>query len=239
MKLYLSILISIVFLTACNQGKVDVGYAIDPDNRSVEVVDVVQANAYTYLNVEEGSQKFWIAVSTMDARKGDELHFTQAMEMKDFYSRDLDRTFDIVLFVDNISTLPIPAKTANLSAPAQQHEGRPATDKKAVQIIKHGEGVVPLSELFSNPGKYSDQVIKVTGEVTKFNTGIMGKNWAHIQDGTSYDKFFDLTVTTQDVIPVGDVVVFEGRIVLNKDLGSGYFYEFLMEDATAKRAVSL
>ncbi|MDN5350619.1 MAG: hypothetical protein PWQ54_2015 [Bacteroidales bacterium] len=238
MKLYLSILISIIFLTACNQGKVDVGYAIDPENRTVEVKEVIQANSYTYLKVKENNQLFWIAVPTMDARAGDALHFTQSMEMKDFYSRDLNRTFDLVLFVDNISTLPIPAKTANLSAVAQQHEGRPKTIKKQIEI-KHDEGVVPLSELFSNPGKYDQQVIKVTGEVTKFNTGIMGKNWAHIQDGTSYDKFFDLTVTTQDVIPVGDVVVFEGRIVLNKDLGSGYFYEFLMEDATAKRAVSL
>ncbi|HOI33304.1 MAG TPA: hypothetical protein PLC47_11085, partial [Bacteroidales bacterium] len=188
--------------------------------------------------VKENNQEYWIAVNTMDARTGDELHFTQAMEMKDFYSRDLDRTFDLVLFVDDISTLPIPAKTADLSAQVQQHDGRPKTDKKTIEI-KHADDVVRLSELFSNPEKYDQQVIKVTGEVTKFNSGIMGKNWAHIQDGTSHDKFFDLTVTTQDVIPVGDVVIFEGKIVLNKDLGSGYFYEFLMEDATAKRAVAL
>jgi len=238
MKTFFSILISIIFLSACNQGKVDVGYAIDPDNRSVEVKEVEQANAYTYLKVKENNQEYWLAVTTMDVRKGDKLHFTQAMEMKDFYSRDLDRTFDLVLFVDNISTLPIPAKTADLSAKAQQHDGRPKTDKKAIEI-KHTDDVVPLSDLFSHPEKYDQQVIKVTGEVTKFNSGIMGKNWAHIQDGTSHDKFFDLTVTTQDVIPVGDVVIFEGKIVLNKDLGSGYFYEFLMEDATAKRAVAL
>ncbi len=238
MKFYLSVLFSIVLLTACNQGKVEVSYAIDPDNRSVEVKEVSQANAYTYLKVEEGSNEYWMAVPSMDARKGDELHFTQSMEMKDFYSRDLDRTFDLVLFVDDISTLPIPAKTADLSSPAQQHEGRPKTDKKQIEI-KHAEDVVVLSELFANPQKYDQQTIKVTGEVTKFNTGIMGKNWAHIQDGTSHGKFFDLTVTTQDIIPVGDVVVFEGKIVLNKDLGSGYFYEFLMEDATAKRAMAL
>ncbi|MBU1368771.1 MAG: SH3-like domain-containing protein [Bacteroidetes bacterium] len=227
--------ISFIVISSCDSNANKVSYAVDPNNRTVEVLEVIQANAYTYLNVAEDNQKFWIAVPTMDAQKGDALHFTQSMEMTDFHSRDLDRTFELVLFVDDVSTLPIPAKTASLSTPAQQHEGRPKTDKKPIEI-KHEEGVVPLSDLFANPGKYDQQLIKVTGEVTKFNTGIMGKNWAHIQDGTSFGDYFDLTVTTLDVIPVGDVVVFEGTIALNKDLGSGYFYEFLMEDAKAKRA---
>ncbi len=238
MRTLILTIITSLLLVSCENETSKVSYAVDPQNRSVEVESIVQANAYTYLEVSENGSRYWIAVPSLEAKEGDMLHFTQSMEMKEFYSRDLDRTFDLVLFVDDVSTLPIPAKTASLSTPAQQHEGRPKTDKKPIEI-KHEAGVVPLSDLFANPGKYDQQLIKVTGEVTKFNTGIMGKNWAHIQDGTSYEKFFDLTVTTQDVIPVGDVVVFEGQVVLNKDLGSGYFYEFLMEDASAKRAVAL
>lgn len=233
---------SLVILSSCNSEANKVSYAVDPANRSVEVTEVIQANAYSYLNVTEGSQQFWIAVPTMDAKKDDELHFTQSMEMADFYSRDLDRTFELVLFVDNVSTLPIPAATpalGNMQQPQQQeatpHEGRPITDKKEIIVVAKDDAI-QLAELFENAEKYNNKRIKVTGEVTKFNTGIMGKNWAHIQDGTSYGKYFDLTVTTQDVIPVGDIVVFEGTLVLNKDLGSGYFYEFLLEDATATRA---
>lgn len=232
---------SIVILSSCNSESNKVGYAVDPANRSVEVTEVIQANAYSYLQVSEGNQQFWIAVPTMDAQKGDELHFTQSMEMADFYSRDLDRTFDLVLFVDNISTLPIPAATPALGSmqqPQQEamaHEGRPKTDKKEIKV-EAKDGAIQLAELFENPEKYDGKRVKVTGEVTRFNSGIMGKNWAHIQDGSSYGKHFDLTVTTQDIIPVGDVVIFEGTLVLNKDLGSGYFYEFLLEDATAKRA---
>lgn len=239
--------ISLIILNACDTGSNKVSYAVDPANRSVEVTEVIQANAYSYLNVTEGNQQFWIAVPSMDTQKGDELHFTQSMEMADFYSRDLDRTFELVLFVDNVSTLPIPAATpalGNMQQPQQQpqaqeatpHEGRPITDKVEINVVAK-DGAIQLDELFENAEKYNNKRIKVTGEITKFNTGIMGKNWAHIQDGTTYDKFFDLTVTTQDVIPVGDVVVFEGTLVLNKDLGSGYFYEFLLEDAVATRAV--
>jgi hypothetical protein len=235
--------ISLVMLSACSTDANKVSYAVDPANRTIEVKEVIQANAYSYLKVAENNQQFWIAVPTMDAQAGDELYFTQSMEMADFYSRDLDRTFDLVLFVENISTLPIPAATPALGGMAQpqqqeaaQHEGRPKADKREVKVIAK-DGAIQLAELFENAEKYSNQRIKVIGEVTKFNSGIMGKNWAHIQDGTEFGKHFDLTVTTQDIVPVGDIVIFEGILVLNKDLGSGYFYEFLLEDATATRAV--
>jgi hypothetical protein len=59
----------------------------------------------------------------------------------------------------------------------------------------------------------------------------MKKNWAHIQDGTDFEGNYDLTITTADEIQVGDVVLFEGKISLKKDFGSGYFYEVIMEDA--------
>ena len=42
---------------------------------------------------------------------------------------------------------------------------------------------------------------------------------------------FDLTVTTNSTVNVGDVVTFEGKIVLNKDFGYGYSYKVLLEDA--------
>ena len=58
----------------------------------------------------------------------------------------------------------------------------------------------------------------------------MGINWVHIQDGSDPDKELDLTVATQADIPVGALVEIEGTIVLNKDFGSGYFYDIIMEN---------
>ncbi len=62
----------------------------------------------------------------------------------------------------------------------------------------------------------------------------MNKNWVHLQDGTINNGSYDLTVTTLDTVKVGDVVVFEGTITLNKDIGAGYFYDVLMENARHK-----
>ena len=42
---------------------------------------------------------------------------------------------------------------------------------------------------------------------------------------------FDLTVTTQDVVLLGDTVTFEGTLKLDKDFGAGYLYPVIIEDA--------
>jgi hypothetical protein len=67
--------------------------------------------------------------------------------------------------------------------------------------------------------------------VVKVNKQVMGKNWIHIQDGTDFNNDFDLTITTQDLAEIGDEVTFKGKISVNKDFGSGYSYEVIMEDA--------
>jgi hypothetical protein len=70
------------------------------------------------------------------------------------------------------------------------------------------------------------------GKVTKFNQGIMDRNWIHIQDGTSNEKNVDITITTNDVVKLGDVITVKGTITLAKDFGAGYFYEVIMEEAS-------
>jgi hypothetical protein len=58
----------------------------------------------------------------------------------------------------------------------------------------------------------------------------MGKNWVHIQDGSEFQGGFDLTITTDKKVSLDDTVTFEGKIVLDKDFGYGYFYNVLMEE---------
>lgn len=71
--------------------------------------------------------------------------------------------------------------------------------------------------------------------MVKFNSAIMNKNWAHIQDGTKEGDNFDLTVTTLDEVGVGEEVTFTGMILLNRDFGAGYKYDVIMEDARAEK----
>jgi hypothetical protein len=74
--------------------------------------------------------------------------------------------------------------------------------------------------------------VTVRGKVVKANSGIMGKNWIHVRDGSGSDGTNDLTVTTTTAQPnVGDTVLVTGPVSLNKDFGMGYQYDVIVEDA--------
>jgi len=92
-------------------------------------------------------------------------------------------------------------------------------------------GGITLAELIGNKKKYEGQKVKVQGRVVKLNNMIMERNWIHLKDASLKDGKMDLTVTSTDNVAKGDVVAFEGTITLNKDFGSGYTYEIIMEDA--------
>ena len=72
--------------------------------------------------------------------------------------------------------------------------------------------------------------------MTKVNPNIMGKNWIHIQDGTgdAEAKTNDLTVSCQATPSVGDTVLVEGILTVDKSSGMGYDYPAILEDATVR-----
>lgn len=89
---------------------------------------------------------------------------------------------------------------------------------------------ITIDRLVAGKKSYSGKKIRVKGIVTRVNEAIMEKNWIHIQDGTEAEGVFDLTITSNQSVAVGDTVNFEGTITLDKDFGYGYFYNILMED---------
>ena len=194
----------------------------------VIVQEAIQVSNYTYIKVEEGGKEYWMAVTTMDVKKGETLYYETAMEMNNFESKELKRTFDSIFFVDNLSKVP-PATAQGIKATPQ----KPTIEKADVNVAPAAGGIT-IAQLFSNPDSYTNKSVKRKGKAVKVNNGIMDKNWVHVQDGTKNGADFDLTVTTMDIVKVGDVVTFEGKIVLNKDFGYGYAYKVLLEDAKVK-----
>ena len=69
---------------------------------TVKVKEVEQVGNYTYLLVKAKGPEFWVAVPSMEASPGETYHYQGGMIMEDFYSRELDRTFDKVLFLEAI-----------------------------------------------------------------------------------------------------------------------------------------
>ena len=113
--------------------------------------------------------------------------------------------------------------------PGMKYVSPVITEKKNVTVEPCAD-CITVAKLLSDKNSYSGKVIKIKGQVTKFNPEIMGKNWVHIQDGTNFQDGFDLTITTDARVSVGEIITFKGKIVLNKDFGYGYSYNVLMEE---------
>jgi hypothetical protein len=122
-----------------------------------------------------------------------------------------------------------PSKTEMTPNTGNQSTGSKVSTEKINVKVEPCKDCIKISDLLENRKNYSGKSVKVTGQVTKFNPQIMGKNWIHIQDGSEFKGAFDLTITTDKEVSVGQTITFEGTIVLDKDFGYGYFYSVLME----------
>ena len=60
---------------------------------------MIQVSGYTYMLVKGKGPEYWVAVPTMKANIGDTYHYQGGMLMPDFYSSELDRTFERNNFV--------------------------------------------------------------------------------------------------------------------------------------------
>ena len=69
-----------------------------PDNEGI-VVSTLDTAGYTYMELENGSKRFWIAAPTTKVKIGDHIRFAESMTMHNFTSKTLNRTFNRLVFV--------------------------------------------------------------------------------------------------------------------------------------------
>jgi hypothetical protein len=69
-----------------------------PDNEGI-VVSHMDAAGYTYMELDNGGHKFWIAAPTTTVNNGDHVRFVENMVMTNFTSKTLNRTFSTLIFV--------------------------------------------------------------------------------------------------------------------------------------------
>jgi hypothetical protein len=201
--------------------------------QSIVVEEVIQATNYTYLRAIQNGEEIWMAILKGNIETGKTYYYDQAMEMKNFTSKDLDRSFDKVYFLEGLYENPGDFTKAGVIPPNDAIHSQQAveTDKKDITLPEEA-GVTKIGDLFENKEALENKKVTVHGIVTKFNPNIMSKNWVHIQDGSGDASSFDLTITTMDQVKVGDIVKFEGTVAINKDFGHGYKYDLLLEDAS-------
>lgn len=223
---------SLLALISC--GKKDKEYrsiANPNEPKSVIIEDAENAGGYSYLLVKEDDESYWIAVASDEFEKGETLYFSSFIEMKDFKSKELEKTFESILFVDQVSRDPGDLNPASQSS---EQASPPRKNRMDVLIdsikIAPAKGGISIAELYGNAEEYKDKQVVLRGQIVKINRDIMDRNWVHIMDGTRADRS-DLTFTTTEDFQLGDTITIRGKVALDKDFGAGYVYPLIVEEA--------
>ena len=203
------------------------------------VVETMSSGGYTYVKLKTPRGEVWAAIRQTPVKVGESVTVGGPMMMKNFKSKTLNRTFAEIYFGNRVGAPAAgaaPGATPQ-AAVAKAHAAAPAAKKAEVVKVEKAKGGQTVGEVFADRKKLAGKKVTIRGKVTKFNSGIMGKNWLHIQDGTgsAADKSFDLTVTTMGKATVGDIVVVEGTLATDKNFGAGYAYTAIVENATVTK----
>lgn len=200
------------------------------NSHEIIVKEVIQTSGYTYIRFTENDTEQWLATAVVDAKVGEKYYFEKGLAMENFHSKELNKDFKTILFVDRITTEPASDEKKTKSAPGSAK----AKAERMIISMEKSKDELTIADLFSNKESYANKTVLIKGKVVKYSAGIMNKNWVHIQDGTESDGNYDLTVTTLAELKVGDIVTLEGKVALAKDFGYGYTYDVLLEDAAVK-----
>ena len=202
------------------------GAADNNDNFSGVVVETMDAGGYTYVRIDTGSEKIWAAGPTTVLKPGQQLSISRQMPMVNYHSKALARDFDVLYFV--VSFNGEDAGAAGGSANPHASAGAQPELPLDLKFAK-ADGGKTIAEIIKQQKQLAGQPVSVRGQVVKYNQHILDRNWVHIRDSSGEQ---DLTITTAGTVALGDVILAKGKITLDKDFGSGYRYDVLMEEAT-------
>ncbi|MFO0757705.1 MAG: hypothetical protein U0359_14505 [Byssovorax sp.] len=224
----------------------------------LEVIDV--PNYSYYRIGKKGTDGVWAAVPSAKLKVGDAARVGGAMRMENFKSSALNRTFPEIYFGTLAANGAPAGQPANphgagqsphgamgamgadphggvdmQAAGADPHQGASkapsAVDVKPVEKAAGPNGKT-VAEVNGQRTALNGKTVRIRGTVVKSTPGVMGKTYLHLRDGSGDASAGtnDLTATTDATPAVGDTIVLEGTVVLDRDIGAGYKFATLVEN---------
>ncbi len=252
-----SILLSLIFLVtvagaAQKSGNAGASRTTPSESRAPQfitgkVVETMNSGGYTYLLLEKDNKTQWVAIPQDRISVGDEVKLNPGINMADFKSRTLNRTFPKIIFSSGPAAGP--GKVTDTTRAFRAHgidphagiKNMPGHEIKAPEKFKgnvkvekaEGPGSYTIAQLYEKKDELAGQQVVIAGRVVKISKSILGKNWIHIQDGSgsAAKRNNDLVVTSRDTPAAGDVVTVTGTFNVDRDFGAGYRYSVIVEDA--------
>lgn len=206
-----------------------------------EAIDVAQ---YTYLRLETSDgRELWAAVSKAPVPVGSQVSIVDAARMTNFESATLKRKFEVIYF----GSLGSPTRAPDPGA--QLPPGHPPLDGHGVGDPPHGSAATPplpstvkvapasgrnayaIVALFDRGASLEGKPARVRGQVVKA-TPVQGVTYYRLRDGSSEEPASaELVVSSSAQATSGQVVTFEGQVHTNVDVGIGYKYPVMLQDA--------
>lgn len=206
-----------------------------------ESIDVAQ---YTYLRLATSDgRELWAAVSRAPVSVGSRVSVVDAARMTNFESATLKRKFDVIYFGNLASPgrassaggalppghPPLDGHAAAADAPHGSALAAPASSVKVTPAT--GANAHAIAELFAERSSLDGKSVRVRGQIVKA-TPVQGITYYRLSDGSSEDpSSAQLVVSSTAPAPPGRVVTFEGRVRVNVDVGIGFKYPVMLQDA--------
>ena len=70
-----------------------------------KVLEVLDTDTYTYVQVTAEKGPLWLAVYKMAVSKEANVRYSNGIAMSNFHSKALSRTFDVIVFVDSLEVV--------------------------------------------------------------------------------------------------------------------------------------
>ncbi|MEN8222269.1 MAG: hypothetical protein ABFR36_03330 [Acidobacteriota bacterium] len=206
----------------------------DSKIHSGKLLQMFKSGGYTYLEYESDGKKFWAASKMVVANAGNIIEFRDPLVMKGFYSKTLKKKFDLIYFAGLVKAVGKTGPPPMSSMQSMMGHKKMGSDKKVITIkpgsVKRADKGVIVSECFAKKKELEGKEIILRAIVVKVSMKIKGRNWVHIRDGSGAAGSNDITFTTKEILSPGDQIKVKGKLVLNKDIGSGYVFPVFMED---------
>jgi len=173
------------------------------------VTESLHGEGRAYLHIDEGQYDFWASVPDLAVATGD--HVLLGRGPLRYGVTGAGRVFDALTEIEAVAI--VDAEVALRAAKLPRVEG--GTDIAGVYA-----------------DRTAGRAVRLRGRIVKASLQIEGTNWYHLRDGSRGpgEGEDDLTFTAHETYAVGDVVVIEGPLTTDKDLGFGYFYKAILDD---------
>jgi hypothetical protein len=202
---------------------------------------------YTIMEIgDAGSPPCWVAAPRMDIEIGDRVAYADAVEVPNFHSETLGRTFEQMLLAmylfkvhaDGRLIAANPhASAKTLAGPFSTSAGARGSASNAAEKGRLGPtpAVCTVAEVASRLESLAGQDVSIRGVVTSATYNVRPtvgqplRNWYRLRDQLGSGEA--LAVCGEVVLKQGETVVIRGTLAVNKRFDAHVAYPAIVEDA--------